>query len=95
MFALSTKYDPMDVERSKNFRLIKVKNDCELRDFIEKEYKHPFRRGCVFFEFTHEIENISEWNEVIFMKKVSIYDILISLCIYHRLGKFLCHNIYM
>ena len=76
LLSLTEKYDRMDAERLDYFKKLVVKKDCELREFIEIECKLPFKRGCAFYEFIHEIESIPEYKEVMLMKEVS----LISLC---------------
>ena len=72
------KFDQMDAKRLENFKKLVVKKDCELREFIEKESGFPFKRGRTFYEFTHEIESIVEYKEVLLMKEVS----MTSLCTY-------------
>ena len=60
------------------FEVLKVEEDCELREFIESKCGLVFKRGCVFFEFTHEIEDISESKEVVLMKKVTLISIFLK-----------------
>ena len=48
-----------------------VQKDCELREFIENECNLKFERGCAFYEFTHDVEKISENQEVVQVKQVS------------------------
>ena len=51
------------------FEVLDVNEDCELREFVEKSGR-PFKRGCAFYEFTHDIEDISDGREIVLMKKV-------------------------
>ena len=64
-------YEPMKPERLKHFRMGKVLNDCELKEVVTNVFKFPFKKGQFYYEFTHEIERISECKEIIFMKQVS------------------------
>lgn len=50
----------------------------ELKSFIEHDKKLVFRAGCVYFEFTHDVEDIDPDKEVIVMNKVSGMHIIIS-----------------
>ena len=52
------------------FEILKVEEDCELREFVETKCGRIFKRRCAFFEFTHEVEDIPETKEVVLMKKV-------------------------
>ena len=52
------------------FEQYEVKKDFQLREFVEAELRLEFRRGSAFYEFTHEVENISEDKELIFREKV-------------------------
>ena len=54
-----------------DFRVLLVDHDCELREFIENECELKFQRGCAFYEFTHDVEKISEHQQVILVKQVS------------------------
>ena len=69
-FNAITRYDRMDVE---HFVIFEVGKDCELKEFVEKEKKLPFTRGCAFFEFVHDVESISEDKEVVLMNKVNCH----------------------
>ena len=51
------------------FEILDVNKDCELREFIERSDRH-FKSGCAFYQFTHEIEDISDDKEIVLMKKV-------------------------
>ena len=51
------------------FEVLDVNEDCELREFIERSGR-PFKRGCALYQFTHEIEDISDDKEIVLMKKV-------------------------
>ena len=57
---------PKDV----SFEVHTVSNDCELRVYVENTLKLEFKRGCVFYEFIHDFEDISEDKEVIFYSTV-------------------------
>ena len=48
----------------------RVSHDCELREYVENKLKLEFKRGCVFYEFVHDFEDISEDKEVILCEKV-------------------------
>ena len=61
------------------FEVLKVEEDCELREFVEIKCGRVFKRGCAFFEFTHEIEDIPETKEVVLMKKVTLISIIIII----------------
>ena len=49
------------------FQLFNVDNDCQLREFLESK-KLKFWRGCAYYEFTHEMEHVSEVKQLMFMK---------------------------
>ena len=66
--ALTPMYLPVD---DKRFQKISVTQDCELREFVEKNNKLPFTRGCAFYEFTHEMELILDHKEVVLLDEVS------------------------
>ena len=58
------------------FDVYTVSRDCELREcYVKKgkdgEEKLKFVRGWAFYEFKHEFESISEYQQVIFYGKVS------------------------
>ena len=48
-----------------------VDGDCDLRDFITETLHVEFQksRGRVYYEFTHEVENILEGKEVLLQEK--------------------------
>lgn len=52
-------------------KLIKltVTKDCDLRTFIESN-KKEFYRGCAFYQFTNENEDISDDKEIILLERV-------------------------
>ena len=52
------------------FRMFEFRRNYELKEFIEKEQQHEFKRGHAFYEFRDEFESIPEHKEVIFMHKV-------------------------
>ena len=47
----------------RTFKEVKVKENCRLKDFMV-----GFKRGRVYYEFYHEIESVSEDQELIFLK---------------------------
>ena len=49
----------------------RVSRDCELRDFVKNELKQEYMRGCAFYEFVHDFEDISEDKQLIFKDEVS------------------------
>lgn len=56
----------------RKFRKHIVQSNCNLKYAIENQLKATFKRGHAYYEFTHDIENISEEKELIFMEKVII-----------------------
>lgn len=46
--------------------------NCTIAEFIEQK-KLTFQRGCVFYEFTRNEEDINAEKEVILMDKVAIF----------------------
>ena len=50
------------------FRILEVKNDCELKGFIEAQ-NLTFQSGAAFYEFTRTEEDVND-KEVILMDKV-------------------------
>ena len=65
--------DQLDLQRIQHWILAEheVSHDCELRDFVESEVKLEFKRGCAFYEFVHDFEDISEDKQLIYKDKVS------------------------
>ena len=61
------------------FEILKVEEDCELREFVETKCGRVFKRGCAFFEFTHEIEDIPGTKGVVLLKKVTLISINIII----------------
>ena len=54
-----------------HFNISTVTNECELREYVEKELGLVFHRGYAFYEFQHEFESISEDKELILHDMVS------------------------
>jgi hypothetical protein len=50
-------------------KLLKVRNDCKLREYITKTVGVEFKRGHTYYEFTNEIENILVGKEVLLQEK--------------------------
>lgn len=48
------------------FKILRVHKDCELKEFVESN-DLVFKRGCAFYEFTHEVENISANQKIVLM----------------------------
>ena len=63
------KLKPVDKKR---FILHTIKSNCELQEFVENtlDNKCKFKRGSVFYEFTHAVENVTGNKELVFMNKV-------------------------
>ena len=65
------------------FKKYTVGRDCELREYIEKDLGLLFQRGCAFYEFQHEVENIieSEDKELISQEESSViyYNYIIDI----------------
>lgn len=55
-----------------------VKSGCQLRNF--KEGKRKFVRGCMFFEFDNDKENITEEMKLLFLEKV-LYAVAIYIIV--------------
>lgn len=54
-----------------HFNISTIKNECELREYVENELGLVFHRGYAFYEFQHEFESISEDKELILHDVVS------------------------
>ena len=54
----------------RNIEEFEITEDCELRTFIESK-RLTYKRGCAFYEFSHESEDISENREVLLRDIVS------------------------
>ena len=76
----SIKIDDLNIKARINLNQLDavytVSRDCELREcYVKKEKdgeeKLKFVRGWAFYEFKHEFESISEYQQVIFYGKVS------------------------
>ena len=59
----------------KTFEKLEIKNSCKLREAVEYS-KKTFKRGRAYYEFIHDIENISEDKKLILMKKVGTINVL-------------------
>ena len=64
---------PVDPKR---FQKLNVKKESQLDELIEDEYHLPYVRGCAFYEFSHDTEDVSKEKEVIVMSKVLLPDLL-------------------
>ena len=51
----------------RTFKMVEVKENCKLQDCID------YKRGRVYYEFCHEVESVSEDQELIFMKVCLLY----------------------
>jgi hypothetical protein len=51
------------------FIVLDVNNDCELKEFVEKK-NLAFKRGCCFYQFTHDVEKIGDSQEIVLMNEV-------------------------
>ena len=54
----------------RNFKKLEIKGNSKLRAVIVYDSK-VFKRGCTYYEFTHEKEYITKDKELIFMNKVT------------------------
>ena len=70
--------DQLDLQKIQRSILAEheVNHHCELRDFVESELKLEFKRGCAFYEFVHNFEDISEDKQLVFKDKVSNFLLL-------------------
>ena len=57
------------------FRILDVKEDIDLRSFVEDQYKLQYNARKFFFEFTTREEEIGDDKEVILMNKVALLDL--------------------
>lgn len=57
------------------FTSLRVDNDCELKEFVEKKNGLAFKRGCCFYQFTHDVEKIRDNQEVVLMNKVNFLNV--------------------
>ena len=60
------------------YHSLHVEYDCELREYYVKKTKKTFRRGCVFFEFDNDRENITEEMHLLFLEKVRLVIYLLN-----------------
>ena len=60
----------LELVTDRKFRKCTIQSSCNLKDALDYQLKASFKRGHVYYEFTHSIENISMDKELIFMKKV-------------------------
>lgn len=56
------------------FRILEVKEDIDLKSFVEEQYKLKYTARKIFFEFTTREEEIGDDKEVVLMNKVDILD---------------------
>ena len=56
------------------FRVLHAKNNCELKEFVTSNSHLTFKRGCTYYEFTHEKETISGKQQIILFNKVSTWN---------------------
>ena len=59
------------VQNPSNFRSIFVDKDCELTTLLVT-HGLTYRRGCVYYEFARERENISEDKKIILRDEVNV-----------------------
>ena len=64
----SLKRNPVDLVERK-ITLYSVNISCSLKNYL-KSTGVNFVRGCVYYEFKHKVESISDDKQVIFMDKV-------------------------
>ena len=59
-------------EDKKDFEILEVENDCELREFIKGKQllRFEYKRGSIFYEFKYDFERISDDKGLIFMDEV-------------------------
>ena len=56
------------------FTVLEVDNDCELKEFVEKK-DLTFKRGCCFYQFTHDVEKIGDDQEIVLRNKVILHNV--------------------
>ena len=56
------------------FRILEVKEDIDLRSFVEEKHKLQYNARKFFFEFTTREEEIGDDKEVVLMTKVAVFD---------------------
>ena len=69
--------------REITFKVLSVKRDSELEEFVVVEHQLNFKRGCAYYEFTHEEENINENQEVMLFDRVSSHGIMYLIVCEH------------
>ena len=53
------------------YKLFEIKQDCGLRQFFKDENLHiTFNRGCSYYEFKNETEDIDKDTKIILIKEV-------------------------
>ena len=62
----------IDLDR---FRILEVKEDIDIRSFVEEQYQLQYIDRKIFFEFTTREEEIGDDKEVILMNKVCVLDL--------------------
>ena len=53
------------------FKKIEVAEDCELKDFVQKECEVTIEKVSVFYEVREKVPNIADDQEVVLIRKVS------------------------
>ena len=61
----------MDYHLPATLKLHKVRRYCELRQYVTETLSVEFKRGHTYYEFTNEVENISEGKEVLLQDKTN------------------------
>ena len=64
-----TSADLILLKKDERFIKLEVKEDCELKTFIQ-DHSLTFQRGAAFYEFTRAEEDVKVDKEVILMDKV-------------------------
>ena len=64
------KLKEFNINRWARIELFDIDKDCSLKEFVE-EKGLTYKKGCAFYEFTNDVESISEDKEIIFMSNVS------------------------
>ena len=75
------KLEPIS-DSDRKFRKHTVQSNCSLKEAIDFQMKAPFKWGHAYYEFTHDVENISKDKELVFMDKVTLLlsIIIINAC---------------
>ena len=62
----------------RTFKKHRIKKSSNLSDTLKNQMKVPFKRGHAYYEFTHEIENVSKEKELIIVEKVTRPTIILN-----------------